>query len=412
MNRILTLTLLLFPLAALGADDAKPAQKPKPVGGKSELLRFIPKVFATLQKVDVANHAVTILVEGEKEPSTWTINPDAELKRSCWWGRLDQFPIGDRVWVWFDLDRQHKKKSILMLADEISQQDISGFPPTLESADQPNQTIKVKSLKGDVATLSMAPELGFSTNDGRVSFVPRDRAVPSFEKMPDFKVGGKLFLQSAGGKARLATDADGLEKLRKEQRLKMRKRWEKDGLPGTVTFLHPLSGELEIMLDHEAIRWGRNLKEGDKVTIREGGRIAADVQSAKPWRERTLVRLVLDGFDQAEYQLGQRVHVLVPVLPLEADLAELPPDIDRPRTKAERIDWFLASTYCTCQVANNTCTGMFYTLASCNVNACGMPNHIRDTVAEYIDQGKTDRQIWDELKKSQGPLMLKPHLLP
>jgi cytochrome c-type biogenesis protein CcmH/NrfF len=55
---------------------------------------------------------------------------------------------------------------------------------------------------------------------------------------------------------------------------------------------------------------------------------------------------------------------------------------------------------------------MFYTLASCNENACGMPNHIREEVAELIDKGMTDKQIFDALKKSQGPLMARPHLLP
>ena len=29
-----------------------------------------------------------------------------------------------------------------------------------------------------------------------------------------------------------------------------------------------------------------------------------------------------------------------------------------------------------------------------------------------IDNGLTDKQIWDELLKARGPLMLKPHLKP
>jgi len=410
MTRSLVLLVLLVSgVPALGDDNPR-GMKPKPVGGKSELLRFIPKSFATLHKIDVANHRATILVEGEKEPTTWSINPDAELKIHGWWGRLEQFRPGDRVWVWFDLDRQHQRRGILMLADEISQQDISGNPPTLTAADQEKQTITVKSSEGQTWTLAVTPQLEVVKENGKVRFLPRDG--DGTEKPAAIKVGSVVYGQSAGGKARLVVDADGLERLRKQQRLWLRERWEKDGLPGTVTFLHPLSGELEIMFDHEAMRWARFLKEADRVTIREGGRIAGEVHSARPWRERTLVRLVLDGFDQAEFKLGQRVHVLMPAVPLDLDLAELPPDIDRPRSKSERIDWFLASTYCTCQVPNNTCTGMFYTLSSCNVNACGMPNYIRDAVAEYIDQGKTDRQIWEELKKAQGPLMVKPHLLP
>ena len=45
-----------------------------------------------------------------------------------------------------------------------------------------------------------------------------------------------------------------------------------------------------------------------------------------------------------------------------------------PRERAERIEWFLASIYCTCKVTNDICTGDFYTLSSCNPNGCGMPN--------------------------------------
>jgi hypothetical protein len=63
-------------------------------------------------------------------------------------------------------------------------------------------------------------------------------------------------------------------------------------------------------------------------------------------------------------------------------------------------------------VGGNGCTGMFYTLASCNVHACGMPNAMRAMIGDLIDKGLTDKQIWDELKKSNGPAMLRPHLVP
>ena len=89
-----------------------------------------------------------------------------------------------------------------------------------------------------------------------------------------------------------------------------------------------------------------------------------------------------------------------------------PPDIGRPRTKDERIEWFLASIYCTCKVRGDICTGHFYTLASCNPNGCAAPNETRRQVREMIDKGLTDREIWDGLLKGNGHLMLKPHLLP
>jgi hypothetical protein len=78
-----------------------------------------------------------------------------------------------------------------------------------------------------------------------------------------------------------------------------------------------------------------------------------------------------------------------------AELAEVAAvgraDVDRPRTKEERLEWFLASIYCTCKVLGERCTGMFYTLASCNPNGCGMPNGMRTLLGKKIDAGMTDR---------------------
>jgi hypothetical protein len=207
-------------------------------------------------------------------------------------------------------------------------------------------------------------------------------------------------------------DAKGLDAMREEQKKLLRQHWEKEGLPGTVTFLHRLGGEMELTLDHEAMRWGRSLKTGDIVTIAVADPIKVQVKFVEPWRERTLLRLVTSGFDQADLTLGQRVRMKMAAPAAEVDTSIYPPDIDRPRTKAERIEWFLASIYCSCKVGGDRCTGMFYTLASCNENACGMPNAVRAEVAELIDKRLTDRQIFDLLLKDQGPIMLKPHLLP
>ena len=96
----------------------------------------------------------------------------------------------------------------------------------------------------------------------------------------------------------------------------------------------------------------------------------------------------------------------------EVENALLPPDIGRPRSKPERIDWFLASIYCTCGVAGDVCTGHFYTLASCNPNGCGMPNAVRKDIAGMIDQGWSDQQIFARLQKDQGPNLFHPHLMP
>jgi hypothetical protein len=166
------------------------------------------------------------------------------------------------------------------------------------------------------------------------------------------------------------------------------------------------------MLDHEAIRWGRSLKPGDKVTLRTTPPTPAVVKLVRPWRERTQLRLVVAGADVAELVLGQRLLLHMTPPPVEVDTALLPPDLDRPRTRDERIEWFLSSIYCTCTVKGDGCTGHFYTLASCNPNGCGAPNARRKELAGLIDQGMTDRQIFEELIKRHGPDLLRPHLMP
>src|SRR6516162_6733130 len=80
------------------AADPKPAEAMKEVAGSAEFLRSVPKHFAVLKGMDRAKRRVTLLMDGEKEPREWPLDPDAELKLNGWWGRLDQFPIGDRVW--------------------------------------------------------------------------------------------------------------------------------------------------------------------------------------------------------------------------------------------------------------------------------------------------------------------------
>jgi hypothetical protein len=198
---------------------------------------------------------------------------------------------------------------------------------------------------------------------------------------------------------------------RDAQRAWLRERWVAEGLPGTVTFAH-VAGEADVMLDHEAMRWGRSLKAGDKVSLAADPPIPAVVKDVKPWRERTQVRVVINGVDIADLKAGQRTLLKMTPPAKEIEESDYPPDIGRKRTKEERIEWFLASIYCTCKVGGDICTGDFYTLASCNPNGCGNPNMTRKRIGEMIDKGLDDKQIFDDLRAERGPLMVKPHLRP
>ena len=333
----LSLAVLQHPTAA---DDDSPHKEhgtPKKgaIAGKADVLKSLPKKFAKLIDVDAANRQVSLQVEGEDAAKTWPINADAEIKVHGWWGRLDQFKAGERVWVWFDIDRQKCPVSVLMLADELSERDIHG------------------------------------------------------------KMTGEE-----------------IESLRQKQREHLKEVWRQEGLPGAVSVLHKLGGEMEVLLDHEAIRWGRYLKYGDTVTLRTETPIEAAVKEVRPWRERTSVRLVTNsGLDLADFSLGERIHLLVPEPPAEVQKSDKPTDIGRQRSKHQRIEWFLASIYCTCKIDGDRCTGMFYSLASCNRNGCPHPNKTSTLLGKLIDEGKSDHEIYEHLHETRGPDLAKPHLL-
>ena len=327
--------------------------KVKMIAGKSEFLRLLPKPFAVVKSIDAKARTVSLLLDGEKVAKVWPVEPDAEVKIAGWWGRLEQLKAGDKVWVWLKLDRTANPISVAMIADESS-----------------------------------AAEIRFDP-------LAKPKATPMAQSNLE-KNGEKI--------TRLWNCASQTEWLRKK--------WIADGLPGSLAFVHNFTGELDLILDHEAMRWGRSLKAGDAVELQGDAPIKAIVKSVAPWRERTQVRLVVGELQASELKPGQRIHLKMATPAKDMEDSAYPPDLGRDRTKEDRVEWFLASIYCSCRVGKDTCTGMFYTLASCNPNGCGMPNFTRDEIRDLIAKGKSDKDIWDTLLKDRGALMLKPHLLP
>jgi hypothetical protein len=327
------------------AAGAKADKTLKEIAGTAEFLRVLPKPFGTVKAVDPKGRTVSLLLDGDKVAKVWPIESDAEIKVAGWWGRLEQFQAGDRVWAWLKLDRSKNAVSVIMLADEISEFDFHG------------------------------------------SLRKKQKEQPRFT-------------------------SEQIESKRTAQKAWLQQRWTSDGLPGTLTFHHVFSGELEITLDHEAMRWGRSLNRGDVVHLTAAPAIKGVVKAVTPWRERTVVRLVVGELESSELKIGQRLGLLMTALAEEVAQSPYPPDLGRTRSRSERIEWFLASTYCACSVMGDICTGQFYTLASCNPNGCGMPNQMRAELEKMIDSGLSDRQIFDALLKEHGPLMLRPHLTP
>jgi hypothetical protein len=327
-----------YPATSVYGLDA--TKKPKEIAGRAEFLRLLPKPFATLQAVDVKNGTVKLRLDGEKEAKVWPLEPDAEVKVGGWWGRAEQFTVGQRVWVWLRLDRTKKPTSVVMLADELSEWDLHG----------------------------------------------RHRKTPAKVTFTDAVIEKAVVAQKAW----------------------LTKRWTADGLPGSVAFSHVFSGELDVMLDHESAGWARTLKRGDAVTLTADPPISAVVRDVKPWRERTSVRLVVGELEASDLKPGRRIGLKM-TPPKEG---AYPPGLGRGKTRDERVEWLLASVYCSCPVRNDVCTGHFYTLASCNPNGCAMPGRVKETVEKLIDAGKTDQEVFDALLERHGPLLRRPHLLP
>ena len=371
-------------------------EKSKTISGTAEFLKLLPKHFAKLVTVNEQAREVSLLIEGELVPKIWTLVPDAELKVCGWWGRLEQFKSSDRVWVWFKLNRQKQPIAVCMLADELSEQDM--HCDGLAFDDRMNDRVTFLAAKGS-SRVGKASNAEIYFGDQR-------------QQIGDLARNAHYYIQQSDDEIRLILDKTAFERRRNEQKTWLASRWAKDGLPGSVAFLHNFSGEIDLILDHEAMRWGRSLKPGDEVSLVRDPPIRALVKSVAPWRERTQLRLVVNGLDQDELTPGQRVTLRIPEPPATVTNSPWPSDLGRARTNPERVEWFLSSIYCTCSIGGDVCTGHFYTLSSCNPNGCGMPDQTRQLLTKKIEQGLNDQQIFDELLQERGPNLVRPHLTP
>jgi hypothetical protein len=389
---------------AAGADYKSLTGKDLGVAGPLGNLNAASRRFATLKAVDPERRQVTLLLEGEARAREWPFRPDAEVWRDGWWGRPDQLTPGDRVWVWFQLDGARQPVAVALLADELSQQHLYA-PERVKAVDVTGPG------RGTVTLEKRATKPTARTLQAGEAEVYRGGAKTGLKGL---KVGDMVYVQTAGAGARLILDEAALAERRAGQRALLRKRWSKEGLPGTVLFSHPDRAEVELMLDHEAIRAGRSLKAGDKVTLRAARAIPGEVRLLRPWRERTQLLLAVKAEDLSSVKVGQRASVWGATLPGKADDPS-PAGLGVPsRGKRERVEWLAASVYCPCKM-HDQCAGHFFTLAACNAgpdHPCGTAKRLRGQMAELIDEGRTDQQILEALLKEHGPKLLRPHMLP
>jgi hypothetical protein len=411
------------PDAGVPLPPGAPEQKPRPLSGFKDS-KLGPLDRDTESAWDVAGRATSGPLQG------WTLEPvDAVVCK--WFAWAAEYP-GTEV---YQANPERQRAGGEAKADE-KVREIAGTAEFLRNLPKPFATLKAVDPKARTVTLlidgetvakvwPVEPDAEVKVSGwwGRLGqFKPGQRVwawlkldrkknpvsvAMLADEVSEFDLHGSLKKD-----AKAKWTAEEVEAKRAEQRAWLRKRWADEGLPGTLTFHHVFSGELELMLDHEAMRWGRSLATGDVVHLTADPPIKGVVKSVTPWRERTLVRLVVGELESSELKVGQRLNLKMTPPPESADADPYPPDIGRPRTRAERVEWFLASTYCVCGIGKDTCTGHFYTLASCNPNGCAAPAATRQEIGELIDRGLTDKQIWDALLKARGSLMTRPHLKP
>jgi hypothetical protein len=379
------MTLMCTVLALLALQD-KP--KPDPIAKeRTSLLRHSLKPHAAFLGIDkVGGEALLRMEDGTTR--AWPIDPGAEIRIRGFWGAVEDLTEGERVWVWARTDRDGKVRGVIMIADELSEQDIHQIPWTLVSHEAGSLVIRRK--------------LDAKTEQTRTLKVPAGVTVPA---------ATTVYVQTKGDEAVRVATAEELATLKEAQKARLEAQWRKTGLPGTITGLHLLSGEIEVTLDHESMRWGRSLKPGDAVTINLDKPVQASVLDVRPWYERTRVTLVSIGRDLADAVTGRRIRVSIQEPPAELLKSPIPLDAGRPREPSARAEWMLASTYCSCSIAGDVCTGMFYTLAACNTMTCAMPNRVRTFVKPLFEKGLTDKEVFGQLEKEFGPSLWKPHLL-
>jgi hypothetical protein len=392
-----------------GKDARKPDYQPlnsesaHPAGALGNL-DVTARRFGILRATDPARQRMTILLEGDSDPKEWPLREGAEVWHEGWWGRLDQFSAGDRVWVWFETDRAKQPLAVSLIADELSEQHWYA-PFTVKTVDSP-------ALGGGTVTLE-------TVRNGKPSVrkvsVDRTEVYLGDGNVEDRRLRGgeTVYVQTTGDRARLILDSAACEVRRAGQRAALRKRWDEEGISGTLVFAHRDRREIEVMIDHEAMRPARSLQVGDQVTVGIAKLIPAVVRQLRPWRERTQVLLAVEDLDLSGTSVGERVRLRLRHAPRLDDEA-VPPGVGKARTRAERLEWLMSGIWCTCGM-HDGCAGHFFTLAACNSgpsDPCGMAQSTRAEIARRIDDGRTDLQIFEELRKERGPNLVRPHMMP
>lgn len=394
------LILVLMPLLALACwstpGSGQPAGFEPPTHG---FFTALPKLYGRLEAIDPARREMAVTLEEGGRKLVRPLRPDVDVFAGGGFGRLSDLAPGERVWVVFDANGK-EPAAVRFIADEIGIQTIHG------------DWFAVERVEPEPGTVTLAPAKRGATTRLRLPVSRKFRMMRGAESggVELLRPGDRVRYQTwyEDGQYRLveATDEPALARAAGELQKRLAQEIAGDGIPGEVAAVGPGAGEATLLLYRPGGDAARDLEPGMAVRFDPGQAPAATVRRVEPWGEKTRLTVSLPTSGPA-LDRKQPVRVFLPPLPSRT----LPPGIGRAKEKNERIEWILATVYCTCRNGPDVCTGHLYTLSMCDAKGCGMPEMQRAKLGRWIDAGMTDEEILAQLEREEGALVRRPHLV-
>lgn len=399
MDRMRFGLLLLVLSVALFARAEPPVVKP--VQRDTPDWNRLAKGYARIVSVDPALRQITLVPEGETKERSVGWNFETEFYSRGMWGNAIDFVPDQRVFVLAATNDDQEWKTAHAIADEISMQGMSR-PHMLKQYDRENGKIVLVDETGGRAPIDLL-------FDSRTIFVSAG---------PDpIPVGQACFCNTrSGNDGRVVMELLDATSFASEQRRRFQVRLDSaatNGLAGRIVNVNQSSNRVTALFRRSDSWIGRGLQIGDKARVQFAGSTEPQkrVTIADIRPDQARLRVTFDVPPDAIAAFAAHSELtLIAKLPKTLDPI-MPPDLGRFTVRQDRIDYFLSTIYCTCELPADECAGHWNTLAACKAHDCSKLNQLTQVIGEWIDAGLTDPQILDALIKREGEQVLRQHYM-
>jgi len=172
------------------------------------------------------------------------------------------------------------------------------------------------------------------------------------------------------------------------------------------TVLDRTNNNLTLLIRRSDSYQARLLKQRAKIFVHEKEKIPAQITSLEPDYSRMRLGIALSRTN-CDVQVGDVLQITAKQVKNKP--SELPPDLGRFKERQARIDYFLSTIYCACGMMGDSCAGHWNTLAACKIHGCGMPNVVTSLVEKSISEGRSDKEILQQLIAEHGKIILRQH---